>query len=117
MTASIAPRIRQRRVKGVRSWPMKTRLASRPASAIALATPGRPGADVVDPDQIRMIGEQPRREDFADIILIASLNRAQHAELRIFQADHLVEAEDALRVVAQRLRARDDPDIAGCARQ
>ncbi len=47
------------------------------------------------------------------LVLIASLERAQNREMRIFQAHHLIEAEDALGVVAQRQGARDDPDLAG----
>src|SRR5271166_1986684 len=45
--------------------------------------------------------------------MIVSLNRAQNAELRIFQTHHLVEAEYPLRVIAQRLRPCDDADLAG----
>ena len=34
---------------------MKVYRDSRPASVIALATPGTPGPDVIDADQIRLI--------------------------------------------------------------
>ena len=59
-----------------------------------------------------MIGEQPRHESFADVVPIACLDRAQDGEVRVLEAHHLIEAEDALSMVAQRLRSGDDSDLA-----
>src|ERR1700734_1466174 len=78
-----------------------------------LGDPGGARANIIDADQIRMTGNQPLHEGFILAVMIAALNRAQNAEVRILQTHHLVEAENPLRVVAQRLRPGDDADLAG----
>ena len=74
-----------------------------------LGNAGRSRADVVDANQIRMIRQQPRHDGFADVILIPSLSGIERVEARIFQAHHLIETEDPLGVIAERLRPGDQP--------
>src|SRR5262249_61954869 len=48
---------------------------------------------------------------FRAAVIVPSLEHGQHVELREFGRHHLIEAEDALGMIAQSMRAGDDGDL------
>ena len=92
-------------------------LARQPALAQGREHAAIAGAEAVNADDVAIAVELGAERGLGDGGVVEALDRRQGDELRIFGAQHLLEAEAAFGVVAQQHRAGDDGDAPADAAQ
>ena len=99
-------------MNSVSSWQMKVTSPARPASSSARAMPRLPRADIVEPGEAGIGGEQRPRLAVGALGIVADLAQFDDLELGIFLGEDVAEAHLALLVAAIAEAAGEQRDLA-----